>query len=473
MKLPLILATALCVGALTAPAQDFEQAARSAQADLQRALDELAALQKQIAEQKVPLAQKLNALEDAVLQKRRENDTLQRTRDNQLVELNVLRTEVKNRRDEVDYLSTLLHEYARQFETRIHIAEAARFKAALEDAKAAADNKDLGVAEKLERQAALVRTALQRLENLAGGETFAGSALSPSGRMEKGRFTLLGPVAMFASEESPAAGLAELQLGSPEPSVIEISPQAPPLIRAITANGRGDLPLDATLGNAVKIAETRDSLLEHLRKGGPVMVPIVGVALAGLFIAVFKWVQIARVRVATPADLQTVLNHLAAGNRGLALDHARLVGGPTGALLEQGIRHVGEKKEYVEEVLYETMLNAKPRLERWIPFLALTAAAAPLLGLLGTVTGMINTFNMISVFGTGDPKTLSGGISEALITTECGLYVAIPALLSQAILSRKVKSILGSMEQLTVGFINGLPENKTVRETENSGVLAR
>jgi biopolymer transport protein ExbB len=89
--------------------------------------------------------------------------------------------------------------------------------------------------------------------------------------------------------------------------------------------------------------------------------------------------------------------------------------------------------------------------------LALSAAAAPLLGLLGTVTGMINTFNMITVFGAGDPKTLAGGISEALITTEFGLVVAIPSLLLHAVLSRRVKGVLASMEQTTVAFINGLP----------------
>ena len=109
--------------------------------------------------------------------------------------------------------------------------------------------------------------------------------------------------------------------------------------------------------------------------------------------------------------------------------------------------------------MYEKMLVAKPELEKLLPFLALSAAAAPLLGLLGTVTGMINTFNAITVLGAGDPKTLAGGISEALITTEFGLIVAIPSLLLHAILSRKVKGIIGSMEQTATGFINGLPSH--------------
>ena len=87
---------------------------------------------------------------------------------------------------------------------------------------------------------------------------------------------------------------------------------------------------------------------------------------------------------------------------------------------------------------------------------ALAAATSPLLGLLGTVTGMINTFKLITVFGTGDPKRLSSGISEALVTTEYGLIIAVPCLLLFALLSRKSKGILASMEQTAVGFINGL-----------------
>ena len=88
----------------------------------------------------------------------------------------------------------------------------------------------------------------------------------------------------------------------------------------------------------------------------------------------------------------------------------------------------------------------------------MSAATAPLLGLLGTVTGMINTFNMITVFGTGDPKMLAGGISEALITTKFGLIVAVPALLMHAFASRKAKGVLANMEETTVSFINGIPE---------------
>jgi biopolymer transport protein ExbB len=83
-----------------------------------------------------------------------------------------------------------------------------------------------------------------------------------------------------------------------------------------------------------------------------------------------------------------------------------------------------------------------------------------LLGLLGTVMGMIATFKLISSSGSGDPKLLAAGISEALIATATGMSVAIPSLLFHAFLSRKAKGIIGSMEQTAVGFINGVPEER-------------
>ena len=177
-----------------------------------------------------------------------------------------------------------------------------------------------------------------------------------------------------------------------------------------------------------------------------------------LLIALMKWLQLSSIKLATPADLQLILSQIRTDNAPKALKHIDTMKGYVGDVLKSAVENRHEKKEYLEEIMYEKMLSAKPALERWIPLIALTAATAPLLGLLGTVTGMINTFNMITVFGTGDPRMLSGGISEALITTKFGLVVAVPALICHAFVTRKVKGVLGSMEQISVGFINGLSD---------------
>jgi biopolymer transport protein ExbB len=125
-------------------------------------------------------------------------------------------------------------------------------------------------------------------------------------------------------------------------------------------------------------------------------------------------------------------------------------------MLVTGIEHAGEKRGVIEELLFEKILRVRPRLERFLPFLAITAAAAPLLGLLGTVVGMIRTFQLITIFGTGDAKSLSSGISEALITTAEGLIVAIPVLILHGALSRMAKRKLGLLEELSVAFVNGV-----------------
>ncbi|MBX3744601.1 MAG: MotA/TolQ/ExbB proton channel family protein [Verrucomicrobiae bacterium] len=425
---------------------------------LEAALAELSELRQRIEAERLPLAESVNGLERQVLDRRRELDRAERANENALVVLNAERALARARGEEVRFVEALLGEYLRVFETRIHIAEVDRWAEGIGAAKESGSGLGREPSERLEGMLGVIDLALDRLGEVSGGARFEGKALTAAGRLETGTFRLLGPVAYFTSGESDAAGLAELQLGSAGPTVVPLGPQETGWIRAFSASGAGPLPVDVTGGNALKLARTKDGLVEHVKKGGPVMVPILALGLFAVGMFGGKWFQLARVRIATPLDLQGILASLKAGNRDQAMAKARGVAGPVGRMIERAIGHVDEPKEYIEEVMYEEMLQTKPRMEKWLPFIALSAAAAPLLGLLGTVTGMINTFNMITVFGTGDPKTLAGGISEALITTEFGLIVAIPSLLLHSVLSRKVKAVLGSMEQTTVAFINGLEQ---------------
>jgi biopolymer transport protein ExbB len=452
------LLTWILAGMLAAGAQaaTYDEAAKSAKSDLDKALAELALLEQQIAAEKLPLAREQNRLEDELLAKRREAERAQRLRGSKTLDLENLRAEVKARRDENVYVTSLLDEYMRAFETRIHIAEVQRYRPAIEEAKLALEDVNISAAEKLRRQVALVKTSIQRMKRNIGGDRFEGQALTEEGKMEAGTFLLAGPVVVFAGAPSERAGIVELQLGSPEPSLLPIGKDLGRDIRELTAKGAGQLPLDASLGSAVKIAQTRESILEHARKGGPVMVPIIALAAVALLVGIFKWIQLAGVRVARPQDLQEVLELVNRGDLESARKRAEAVRGPAGQLLAVAVQHSKERKALIEEVMYEKLLETKPKLERLLALIALTAATEPLLGLLGTVTGIIRTFKLITVFGTGDPKLLSSGISEALITTEFGLYFAIPCLLAHALLSRKVKRLLASMEQTAVGFVNGL-----------------
>ena len=274
------------------------------------------------------------------------------------------------------------------------------------------------------------------------------------------KVALIGPVAMFAGSSDGTAGLLQQELNRADPTVIQVDKTLDERSRALVTTGTGDLALDPTLGNAFKLAALKENLYEKLAHGGPVMIPLLGLGVAAVLVGFFKWFQFSRIRLATEADLQKVLRHLEKGERENALAHARKITGPAGDLLATAVEHADEKKEYIEELVYEKMLGARTRLERGISFLALTATTGPLLGLLGTVTGMIATFKLISSFGSGDPKMLASGISEALIATATGMGVAPPALLLHAFVSRKAKGIIGSMEQTAVGFINGVPDEE-------------
>lgn len=448
---------AACPVAAEASPQTVGAVADAAAADLRQALDELAQLRTQIEAERLTLAQKLANLEQAVLDERAALQRAQREEANQLVLLGVQRNDVLRLSNEVRLLEGLLNEYRRTVETRLSVAEMSRDHDLLRQTAAAADSPDLAPADKLTRQLEFVAATLTRLEAAWGGDRFPGQALSPEGLVVKGQFLQLGPAAYFSSDDGAVAGVVEQRLNSAEPNVVALTPHQTDALRQVIVGRAGELPLDTTSGNALRLRATRDPLTVHLAKGGPVMVPIL--ALGALVVVVFgiKWQQIRRVRVAEPAELRAIVEALGANQPARAERQARAIAGPVGEMLAMAIQHHREPKEYIEEVMYEKMLETRPRLERWVPFLALAAAAAPLLGLLGTVTGMINTFNMITVFGTGDPKTLAGGISEALITTEFGLIVAIPSLLLHAVLSRRVKGVLGSMEQTATAFINALP----------------
>jgi biopolymer transport protein ExbB len=366
-----------------------------------------------------------------------------------------LQNEIKSRREESAYLSNLLGEYIRNFESRLHIAEIQRYREALETAKLAAENTGLSEQDIYQAQAKLLDVSLSRLHDALGGTKFDGTAVDSSGSIHHGTFGLVGPAALFESDDGKNIGTAEQRLGSLEPAVIPFgTPADAQTATHFFVRTQGLFPLDPTLGNAHKIEQTEETLIEHIKKGGPVMYPIFTLAGAALFVGLLKWLSMAFIRNPSQKRIAALLKALSAHNQKAAIEAAQSIGGPVGEMLLAGAQHLDQPRELVEEVMYEKVLSMRLKLERFLPFIAISASAAPLLGLLGTVTGIINTFKLITVFGSGDVKTLSAGISEALITTEFGLIVAIPSLLIHAFLSRKARGVINQMEKAAIVMIN-------------------
>jgi biopolymer transport protein ExbB len=457
----LLLALAPLAGGQQAPSEaqspSFEGAAASVQEKLESSVAELNALRERIAAEKIPLGRQLRELESELIVVRQDYQQTTRLLDSRTLDLTNLRTEIQSREDEAAYLSNLLSQYIGEFEAGLHIAELQRYEGPLEAAKLAPENSNLSQEEVYAAQAELLGVSLGRLEEALGGARFEGTAVDPSGLVREGTFALIGPAALFRSSDGEVVGTAEQRLGSLEPAVITFAdPEVSLAAARVVTSGTGSFPLDPTQGNAHKIEATRETIWEHIQKGGPVMVPIFAMAGAALLVALYKWLALSFVRKPSRKAIQSVLQAVEERDEEAIHRNVRAVKGPAGRMLVAGVQHMREPRDLIEEVMYETVLTTRLKLERMLPFIAIAAASAPLLGLLGTVTGIINTFKLITVFGSGDVKTLSGGISEALITTEFGLIVAIPSLLLHAFLSRKAKGIVHRMETTAVAFLNKL-----------------
>lgn len=427
----------------------------SADSKLADALSRLSSLRDQIGSEKVPLSTEREVLFTKLQQIRREADRSQRLSDNQNADLSTLEANNKAQSEVVDYLINLSAEFARSLDSQLDPSERAYYSDLISKAEQAIDDPYIDPLDKLNPQLAVLVAGLDRMKNLGGGATYPGKAIMPNGLLEDGKFARFGPVTFFASS-SGSGGIA--QSGeSTQPIVLPVLKGS--YDKAIVALTNGELatvPNDSTLGNALAIASTKESLLDHVEKGGLWVWPILGFAAISLLIALFKAFEIYTLPIPKEGTLGDILGLLSEGNKAEAAKIANAAPGPIGRMLEQGVRFSDSDPELVEEILYERIVETQPKVMRLLPFISVTAAVAPLLGLLGTVTGMINTFKLIEVFGAGDAKKLSGGISEALITTEFGLIVAIPSLLFFALLSRKAKSFLATMEKQSISFINGL-----------------
>ena len=453
---------ALTVAALALPfgaqAQTFDAAGGKAKADLESALTELTQVRESIAAEKIPLIREVSKLENQVRQKSDELNRLRSLRDNSDLGLNRLRDQVEALKSQNEYAGSLLDEFVRSFETRINYSETQLYSKTAEEARLALDDANMSTSERFEKQIDVIGVALDRLQELTGGYTFEGNALAPTGEIEQGTFAVFGPTVYYASSQSELAGVTFNKLNAAEAAIAV--PANALGIRQFIETGEANIPVDATLGKALKIQEGNDSIPEHLAKGGSVGTVIIGLGVVCLLLGLFKFIEVTSFKTPKPENVQQVLSHIANGDLETAKTAAAAIPGAGGELLRTGVEHADEKRGTLEEILYEKILAARPKLERFLPFIALTAAAAPLLGLLGTVTGMIKTFNLITIFGTGDAKSLSSGISEALVTTELGLCVAIPSLILHGLLARMARQKVGDLEQTAVGFINGVVATK-------------
>lgn len=206
-------------------------------------------------------------------------------------------------------------------------------------------------------------------------------------------------------------------------------------LRAAAAGKLAHLPVDVSGVMLDRTPAEPKTLQTWLAAGGMFIIPIIIVGALGL-VLVIERVGYLVLTKAPPSLVKDVLSKLESGDLAAARHLLSGAKTPTARALLAGIDAAGKPDDQREAAMESALLAEAPRLERSLSLLGALAGVAPLLGLLGTVSGMIATFETISTAGTGNPRLLSGGISEALITTELGLIVAIPLLLAHAWLRR-------------------------------------
>ena len=185
-------------------------------------------------------------------------------------------------------------------------------------------------------------------------------------------------------------------------------------------------------------------LEERIAQGREVGYAILALGAIGLLLAIFKLISLSFVGMRIRLQMRNV--------------DAPEMSNPLGRILTVYKGEADSDVEALELKLSEAIARERPAIDRFVTLLKIIAAVAPLMGLLGTVTGMIDTFQQITLFGTGDPKTMAGGISQALVTTVLGLCVAIPMILLHAIVNSRASSILFALEERSIGLVAGRAE---------------
>ncbi|MDH5618356.1 MAG: MotA/TolQ/ExbB proton channel family protein [Gammaproteobacteria bacterium] len=196
--------------------------------------------------------------------------------------------------------------------------------------------------------------------------------------------------------------------------------------------------VDVTRGGILSLLVESPTIKDRIEQGGIVGYCIIALGLIGLLIAVMRWLALSTADRKVKAQLKR--------------DTAS-TDNPLGRVLAAYESNRGADTETIELKLSEAALKEMPGLTKGLLFIKVVSAVAPLMGLLGTVTGMIKTFQVITLYGAGDPKMMAGGISQALMTTVLGLVVAIPMVLLHTVVSGKSRKIVNILQSQSAGLV--------------------
>ncbi|QJR80790.1 MotA/TolQ/ExbB proton channel family protein [Alteromonas pelagimontana] len=389
--------------------------------NIEKAKHSLTSTESRIVRERVKLADELRALEQKVIALRNDTAVARRLVDERTLSLTQMEDRLASWKEQQNFQQNLLDRFLQQ--NGLNYGELQSLTLAEKMQKATTIAATLGQAQRPQWQ--------QKQVVLGNGEIAEAATLS------------LGPVTWFYQQDKQLAGLAEQQKDMLRASGILEGDLGEPVI-ALRQQPQGSVVFDPTMGRAMTREQASETVVEHVIKGGVWVVPILLFALIATVIGIVKVLQLWRLPAVVPVSSARALAPLLNGT-GKAAQHIK---GMQRQLLDIARNALNARER--DDHLFVQLQQNKQKLEKWLNAIAVTAAVAPLLGLLGTVSGMIETFRMMTSFGSSDPEVISGGIAKALVTTELGLVVAIPALILNALLSRKARQYYTDLESFAL-----------------------
>lgn len=418
--------------------------------DVKNATKKLHEIYQNIEHEKLPCVQKINSLEQAVIRLRKTYEEENRNSSYLENERNELAEKNEMLENEFRLSEGILLEYRKDlikvmsFQEELHLNKT--FK--IIDAFFESESKDAFSNVFHE----LIKLLRLRLKSCSGLKIFEGKCMDFKGNVLTGKYFLTGPLSYFLSDDQKYSGITDTIPDKSYPSIIQ-SVNAKK-IHSLSNFKETKIPVLLKQNNSSRL--TSKGLLKHIRSGGILMIPILGLGVICIMVSLWKLIVFSQLKITMDPFLPSIISMIQEGKQEEAKSFIQKLGSPLGPVLKEGIENYQSSRGELEEVMHEKILLQIPFFEKGLQILSVSAAASPLLGLLGTVTGMIHTFNLVTIYGSGKASLLSEGISEALITTEFGLLVAIPALLVHAYFARKVKLLIHTLDHSAIAFINGV-----------------
>ena len=197
----------------------------------------------------------------------------------------------------------------------------------------------------------------------------------------------------------------------------------------------------------------------YFDKGGPVMWPLLGLSVLGVTVIFWRWWALRQATTGIGTFMSELRPKLVSQDVDGAIGVCDRRGGPVAAIVKAGLVRFGRPKDEVERALQDASAHELAQLERGLPVLATIAMIAPLLGFLGTVTGMINSFEALAAVGLNNPAAVARGISQALITTAAGLMIAIPVQMAYNYFVANVNALVRNMESAAHVVLEAMGES--------------